>query len=134
MQECEASDCEKPPTFEQTRRFPLTVNDDTITSRLGETFAGVFGQAFDHNPAVANASEDVSDLATAIDRPYCMWFFGGVDAEKWDKAEKAGRIAEDVPVNHSALFAPVIQPTMEAGFKAMCAAALTSLGRRDDRI
>ncbi|KAK3675233.1 hypothetical protein LTR78_004743 [Recurvomyces mirabilis] len=70
--ECEASDCEKPPTFEQTRRFPLTVNDDTIISKLGDTFAGVFGQAFDPNPSIANASEDVSDLATAmIDRIVC---------------------------------------------------------------
>ena len=61
--------------------------------------------------------------------PYCMWLFGGIDKEKWQKAEKAGRIAEDIPVNHSAFFAPVIQPTMETGVKALCAAELTHLGR-----
>lgn len=78
---------------------------------------------------ISNASEDVSDLATSVNSPYCMWFFGGTDNENWDKAQKAGRIAEDIPVNHSAMFAPVLQPTMETGVKALCAAALTHLGQ-----
>lgn len=74
------------------------------------------------------ASEDFSDLATSINKPYCFWAFGGTDAEKWDKAEKEGRIAEDIPANHSGLFAPVIQPTLKTGVECLCAAALTHLG------
>nr|OQO25048.1 hypothetical protein B0A51_07141 [Rachicladosporium sp. CCFEE 5018] len=104
--ECEASGCEQPPTFEQIRKFPLTVNDDTVTSNLGDSFTAVFGDSFDPDTVISNASEDVSDLATSVDSPYCMWFIGGIEHEKWDKAVKAGRIAEDIPVNHSALFAP----------------------------
>lgn len=106
----------------------MTVNDESVTHALNQTFTAVFGQAFDPNTVTSNAAEDFSALATSVDRPYCMWFFGGIDDEKWEKAEKAGRIAEDIPVNHSALFAPVIQPTMETGVKALCAAALTHLG------
>ncbi|OQN96378.1 hypothetical protein B0A48_17630 [Cryoendolithus antarcticus] len=128
--ECEASGCEKPPTFEQIRKFPLTVNDDTVTTKLRNSFAAVFGDSFDPNTVISNASEDVSDLATSVGRPYCMWFIGGIEHEKWDKAVANRRIAEDIPVNHGALFAPVIQPTMETGVKALCAAALTHLGRR----
>ncbi|KAK6442594.1 hypothetical protein LTR95_001145 [Oleoguttula sp. CCFEE 5521] len=128
--ECEASGCKEPPTFEQIRKFPLTVNDDTVTSKLGDSFTALFGDSFDPDTVISNASEDVSDLATSVGAPYCMWFIGGIEHEKWDEAVKAGRIAEDIPVNHSALFAPVIQPTIETGVKALCAAALTHLGRR----
>ena len=33
----------KDPTFETTRNFPLTINDDEVTQRLEETFAEHFG-------------------------------------------------------------------------------------------
>ena len=129
LQECETSGCEKSPTFEQTRKFPLTVNDKTVTGKLSESFQEYFGEKFDSAIAPSNASEDISDLATSVDRPYCFWFFGGVDADKWDKAKRDGRVAEDIPVNHSGLFAPVIQPTLKTGVEAMCVAALTYLNR-----
>jgi len=32
-------------------------------------------------------------------------------------------VDEDIPVNHSPLFAPVIQPTLDTGTKALVAAA-----------
>ena len=73
---------QKPPTFEQTRKFPLTINDKSVTEKLSETFTNIFGDEFDPNVTSANASEDVSDLATNIDRPYCFWLFGAVEAEK----------------------------------------------------
>ncbi|KAB5585263.1 hypothetical protein GE09DRAFT_1070029 [Coniochaeta sp. 2T2.1] len=130
--ECEVSNCEKPPTFERTRQFPLTVNDANTTQKVSAAFANHFGDAFDPAPATSNASEDMSDLATAVKKPYCYWFIGGIDAEKWDKAEKEGRIAEDIPVNHSSLFAPVIQPTLRTGVESLCVAALTFLGRQQD--
>ena len=127
LQECEASCCPKPPTFEQTRRFPLTVNDEGLTGELSKAFTDVFGTDFTPSPKPVSASEDFSDLATSINKPYCFWTFGGIDADKWDKAEKEGRIAEDIPANHSALFAPVIQPTLRTGVECLCAAALTEL-------
>lgn len=72
----------------------------------------------------------MSDLATSVGKPYCFWFIGSVDGEKWDQAKEQGRIAEDIPVNHSALFAPVIQPTMKTGVEALCVAALSYLARK----
>ena len=44
--------------------------------------------------------------------------------------KQAGRIAQDIPVNHAANFAPVIQPTLDTGTQAMVVAALAWLGRR----
>ncbi|CAK7204354.1 hypothetical protein SEUCBS139899_007109 [Sporothrix eucalyptigena] len=132
VDECEASNCEKPPTFERTRQFPLTVNDSDVTQKVSAAFANHFGDTFDPAPPTANASEDMSDLATAIKKPYCYWLIGGIDGEKWDKAEKEGRIAEDIPVNHSALFAPVIEPTLKTGIETLCVAALAYLAGQQD--
>lgn len=129
-QECEASNCEKAPTFERTRQFPLTVNDPKVTQKVSDAFASHFGDEFNPAPPTSNASEDMSDLATAIDKPYCYWFIAGIDPDQWDKAEKEGRIAEDIPVNHSPLFRPVIQPTLRTGVETMCVAAMAFLGRR----
>ena len=39
-----------------------------------------------------------------------------------------GRVAQDIPVNHSAFFAPVIQPTLDTGIEAMVVAAVAWLG------
>ena len=109
----------------------MTVNDGNATERISKAFTEVFGEEFDPAPPTSDASEDFSDLATSVKKPYCFWFFGGVDGGKWDKAEKAGRIADDVPVNHSALFAPVIQPTLKTGVETLCVAALAYLGCKE---
>lgn len=42
-------------------------------------------------------------------------------------AEAAGRIAEDIPTNHNPRFAPVIEPTLQVGVRAITAAALSYL-------
>jgi hippurate hydrolase len=52
---------------------------------------------------------------------------GGTDADLYRRAERAGRVAQDVPTNHNAKFAPVIHPTLECGVQAMTAAALDAL-------
>ena len=54
--------------------------------------------------------------------------YGCVDEQKWDEAEKAGRLSE-IPHNHSAFFAPVIQPTMKTAVDAFAVAALTFFDR-----
>jgi hypothetical protein len=73
------------------------------------------------------ASEDFSDIPTALGTPYTYWGIGGIDPELYAAAEKAGRIAADIPVNHSATFAPVIQPTLDVGTTAMVTAAMAWL-------
>lgn len=125
--ECEASGCEKKPLIEETTRFPLTSNDRDTTAKLSANFREIFREDFIGDLPPNNASEDVSILATSVGKPCCFWFFGGTDAQKWKKAEEEGRIAQDIPVNHSGYFAPVIQPTLKVGTEALCTAALTFL-------
>ena len=125
--ECQASGCPQDPEFELFDRFPLTDNDAAATDRVTAAFTDLFG---DQAGPVGqqSASEDFSDVPTALGVPYTYWFIGGIDADTYDAAERAGRIAQDVPVNHSARFAPVIQPTLDVGTQALVAGALAWLG------
>jgi hippurate hydrolase len=74
-----------------------------------------------------SASEDFSDLPTAFAIPYSYWGIGGIAADIFRAAEATGRVSQDIPVNHSARFAPVIQPTLDTGIEALVTAALATL-------
>jgi metal-dependent amidase/aminoacylase/carboxypeptidase family protein len=126
--ECHASGSPTDPEFELFDRFPLTNNDPVTTERV----AGVFGEFFGEQAgplAQQSASEDFSDLPTALGIPYTYWGIGGTDPDTYRRAEAAGRVAQDIPVNHSGEFAPVIQPTLDTGTQALVVAALAWLAR-----
>jgi amidohydrolase len=125
--ECRASDCPKDPRFELFDRFPLTDNDEQATERVAGAFAGLFGdRARPMSPQTA--SEDFSDIPRALGAPYTYWSVGCTDAGAYRKAAAAGRVAQDIPVNHAPDFAPVIQPTCDTGTQALVVAALAWLG------
>lgn len=124
--ECQASNSPREPECELFERFPVTDNDLSATHRVAEAFTGFFGDRAGSLGRWA-ASEDFSDLATPFEIPYTYWGIGGIDADLFDRAEKAGRISQDIPANHSARFAPVIQPTLTTGTQALVVAALAWL-------
>lgn len=123
--ECTASGSPKAPVFTPTRRFPPTINDSGAASQVAATFATHF-EEFDHDIPRTNISEDFSTLATCRGLSSCFWLLGGIDRELWDRAQTDSS-TDEIPGNHSALFTPVIQPTMRAGVDALCLAALTFL-------
>jgi hippurate hydrolase len=125
--ECEASGSPQAAEFEMFDRFPLTDNDATVTGRVAEAFANHFGDRSGPLP-MQTASEDFSDIPKALGVPYTYWGIGGIDPDSYRKAQEAGRVAQDIPVNHSANFAPVIQPTLDTGTEALVVAALAWLG------
>jgi hippurate hydrolase len=124
--ECQASGSPKDPEFELFDRFPPTDNDPTVTGRLRSAFDACFGDRAVDLP-LQSASEDFSDIPHALKIPYSYWGLGGIDPDTYHAAEAAGRIAQDIPTNHSPTFAPVIQPTLDTGTQAMVAAALAWL-------
>jgi amidohydrolase len=126
--ECDASGSPQPPDFELFDRFPLTENDREATERVATAFAEQFGQDAQELP-LQTASEDFSDIPRALGVPYTYWGIGGIDPDAYERARVAGRIAQDIPVNHSATFAPVLQPTLDTGTSALVVAALAWLGR-----
>lgn len=121
--ECEASGSPRPPEFELFDRFPLTDNDPDVTERVAAAFRRRFGADAVELP-LQTASEDFTDLPNAFAIPYTYWGIGGIDRDLYERARSAGRIAQDVPVNHSAAFAPVLQPTLDTGTTALVTAAL----------
>ncbi|MGW7681715.1 amidohydrolase [Kribbella sp. NPDC054772] len=127
--ECDASGSPKEPEFHLLDHYPLTSNDTDTTDRVASAFADYFGNRADQLPQ-QSASEDFSDIPNALDTPYTYWGIGGIDPDTYHKAEQAGRIAQDIPVNHSAAFAPVIQPTLDTGTQALVVAAIAWLGHR----
>ncbi|KAL8688692.1 MAG: hypothetical protein Q9218_005464 [Villophora microphyllina] len=127
--ECEASGAVKEPLIEETTHFPLSVNDADVTRQVMGTFGEFFGDRFDPDMKPSTASEDYSILGSSQGKPCCFWAFGGVDEKVWDEAEKKGRLMEDISVNHSPFFAPVLQPTLKTGVDTLCLGALTFLKR-----
>jgi hippurate hydrolase len=126
--ECQASGCPRDPEFEVFDRFPLTTNDAAVTERV----AGAFGEFFGERASPLGrqtASEDFSDIPTALGVPYTYWGIGGVDPQTYLTAQDAGRVSQDIPVNHSPGFAPVVQPTLDTGTQALVVAALAWLER-----
>ncbi|WP_024793073.1 amidohydrolase [Tomitella biformata] len=124
--ECQASGSPRDPEFEFFDRFPLTDNDDATTTRVHEAFTTHFGDRCQELPQ-QSASEDFSDIPAALGVPYTYWGLGGVDPATYQDAVARGRVDQDIPVNHSPNFAPVLQPTLDAGTEALVVAALAWL-------
>lgn len=127
--ECEASGSPEPPAFELFDHFPLTENDQQATETVATAFAHFGDRAGEL--ALQTASEDFSDIPDALQIPYSYWGIGGIDPHTYEQARAAGTIAATIPVNHSATFAPVLQPTLDTGTSALVVATLAWLGRRD---
>lgn len=127
--ECEASGSPKPPTIEYYDQYPLTDNNPEVTEKITRAFKDHFGAetVFDLGPQTA--SEDFSHIPAAFGTPYTFWGLGGTDPEQYEKARKAGRVSQDIPVNHSEFYAPVIDPTLSRGTEALVVAAMTYLSK-----
>jgi amidohydrolase len=124
--ECQASQSPRDPDIELFDRFPPTDNDLDTTATLRAAFDHFFGDRAETLP-LQTASEDFSDIPNALKAPYSYWGIGGIDPDTYHAAEAAGRVSQDIPVNHSPNFAPVIQPTLDTGTQAMVTAALAWL-------
>ncbi|WP_330477908.1 amidohydrolase [Streptomyces platensis] len=126
--EATASGADRAPDTELLDSFPVTVNDATTLREVNEQFTELFGaqRLFAYDPATG--SEDAGLLATAAGAPLYYWWLGGWDPEEFRTALAAGRLAQDIPSNHSPHFVPVVRPTLSMGVEALTAAALSRLG------
>ena len=127
--ESAASGSPKEPEIELYNSYPLTDNDANVTARVADAFAEYFPTEAIDNYGRQTASEDFSDIPTALGVPYTYWGIGGVDSETYRAARAAGRVTTDIPANHSPKFAPVLQPTLTTGTAALVVAAAAWLGK-----
>lgn len=126
--EASASSAPRAPEITMTEHYPLTVNDPERTARVAAALRGQFGEDRVHELAApVSASEDFGSFGSEWGVPSVFWYVGGTDPDAYREAERTGRVAQDIPTNHNAKFAPVIHPTLETGVRAMTAVALDAL-------
>jgi hippurate hydrolase len=124
--EAEASGAPRKPEITPLDRYPLNVNDEAASNRIAEAFRGYFSPDRVHHTGPAPASEDFGCFGTAWQVPSVFWFVGGNDPRKYSTAKAAGKL-NDLPVNHSPKFAPVLHPTLETGIEALVVGTLAWL-------
>ncbi len=126
--EAEASNAPRKPEITPLDRYPLNVNDEAASNRLADAFRDHFSADRVRHTGPAPASEDFGCFGTAWHAPSVFWFVGGNDPTAYAKAKAEGKLNE-LPVNHSPQFAPVLHPTLETGVKALVVGALAWLAK-----
>ncbi|SEH02112.1 hippurate hydrolase [Nonomuraea solani] len=125
--EAEASGAPRPPELRPLNAFPLTVNDPDATARVRQALTSRLGAGRVGDMAPFMGSEDFGVIGDAAGAPSVFWGLGCADPETYERAEREGRLTEDVPGNHSPAFAPVIAPTLRTGVETLVTAALAWL-------
>jgi hippurate hydrolase len=120
--EAEASGAPRKPQITTLDRYPLNVNDAGASTRIVEAFRAHFGAERVRETGPAPASEDFGSFGSEWQAPSVFWFVGGTDPDVYAKAKEANRL-NDLPVNHSPHFAPVLHPTLRTGVEALVVAA-----------
>jgi len=120
--EAAASGAPRAPEITKLDQYPLNVNDADATKRVADAFRRYFPAERVRQTGPAPASEDFGSFGTEWHVPSVFWFVGGTDPDVYAQAQKAGRLNE-LPVNHSPLFAPVIHPTLKTGVETLVVAA-----------
>lgn len=120
--EAAASGSPRKPEITTLDHYPLNVNNAEAAARVADAFRQHFSAERVRTTGPAPASEDFGSFGTEWHVPSVFWFVGGTDPTQYAQAKQAGRVNE-LPVNHSPLFAPVIHPTLETGVEALIVAA-----------
>jgi hippurate hydrolase len=119
--EAEASGAPRKPEITTLDRYPLNSNDREASRRVVEAFRAYFGAERVRETGPAPASEDFGSFGSEWASPSVFWFVGGTDPNTYAKAKEDNRLNE-LPVNHSPKFAPVINPTLRTGVEALVVA------------
>ncbi len=119
--EAEASGAPQKPEITTLDHYPLNMNDPDATKRVVDAFRTHFGAERVRETGAAPASEDFGSFGSEWHAPSVFWFVGGTDPDVYAKAKAANRLNE-LPVNHSPKFAPVLHPTLRTGVEALVVA------------
>jgi hippurate hydrolase len=120
--EAEASGAPRKPEITTLDHYPLNVNDRDASKRVVDAFRAHFGADRVRETGPAPASEDFGSFGSEWHSPSVFWFVGGTDPDLYAKAKAANRLNE-LPVNHSPKFAPVIHPTLQTGVETLVVAS-----------
>jgi len=106
----------------QTEFTPSVYNDPALTERISVALAKAIGKENVVPSQPMMASEDFALYSLDEHQiPTMIFWVGAVDPARMKQSKEAGTL---LPSLHSALFAPVPEPTLRTGIKAMTAAVL----------
>jgi len=105
----------------ETEITSATYNDPQLVERLAGAFKTALGPENVMKVSPVMGSEDFGYLSLEQKIPSAIFWLGAVDPVKVKESQERG-IA--LPSLHSSLFAPVPEPTLRTGVKAMTAAVL----------
>ncbi|MDI1266054.1 MAG: amidohydrolase [bacterium] len=114
-----------PPDIRIVEGARPVINDPEVVAAAADVLKAAFGDKFRVSPP-GTASEDFSEFAGA-GVPSMMFNIGIYAPERFTAARNGG---PPIPSNHSPLFAPVPQPTIETGVTAMTLAVLSAFDRK----
>jgi hippurate hydrolase len=117
---------ERAPIIEIAKdRVPATINDPALARRVGAALERSLGKENVLPGEPIMASEDFSLFALAEPKPpITMFWLGAVDPVKLQESKEKGT---RLPGPHSSEFAPVPEPTIRTGVKAMTSTVLDLL-------
>lgn len=125
--EAQAADAERMPEITTLYGAPATVNDDDATAKVVASWTERLGPIALPVPP-GTGSEDFGVFGRAAGVPSVYWFLGGADPKLFAPPAELMKVLAELPSNHSAEYAPVIEPTITVGAKALVAAAKAWLG------
>jgi amidohydrolase len=128
--EAAASGAPRDPEIIPLESFPAVVNDAAACARIQQGFDDRLGPGRVLDPGLVTGSEDVGIFAQASGAPCVYWLLGGADPAAFAGVrtpEELHDVLRGLPANHSSLFAPVVEPTIETGVAALTTAVRTWL-------
>lgn len=117
---------ERAPVIEIGKdNVPATINDPALTRRVAASMEKALGKENVVQGKPVMASEDFSLYALSDPKPpITMFWLGAIDPAKWKEAQEKGT---RLPSLHSSEFAPLPEPAIRTGVKAMTSAVLDLL-------
>jgi hippurate hydrolase len=110
------------PIIKITEGTPATYNNPELSEKLTEIFKRTLGEENVVKKDAVMGGEDFSYYSLEDHSvPSVIFWVGAVDPKKYEEYTKAGKT---LPSLHSSEFAPVPEPTIKTGIKAMTAAVL----------
>ena len=110
----------------ETEVTPATYNDPALTERLKNVFTKALGRANVVNYPPILGAEDFGRFGLEGRIPTMMFWVGAADPLKLEESKRTGK---PLPSPHSPFFAPLPEPTIRTGVKAMTAAVLELMKR-----
>jgi len=105
---------------------PPTLNHPELTRRVAQATKGILGEDNVVSVEPSMGGEDFSRFGRTPEKvPICIFWLGAVSRQRIQDSLQPG--SKPLPSLHSSIFAPVPEPTIKTGVKAMTATALDLL-------